>query len=179
MMIALFVAKLKLLYSAYSPFNSGHNIKVNNSDLITFYMITEGSKNSPQVTDFENFSTLAPFNDAILTRSTSKRLKTVDDTNEEIVVDNDSDDDVELKRHKIDSNVHQVNGSNVAKVGRLILSDDNLDAMTFVEDAVKNIGFKLDVEEVHPGVYYPLAQKLLFVVRIYSQLFLSKKFKYN
>ena len=51
-------------------------------------------------------------------------------------------------------------------MGRLILSDDNLDAMTFVDEAVKQVGFKLAIEEIHSGVFYPLAQKLIFSVKI-------------
>ena len=86
------------------------------------------------------------------------------DTSDEVIVVDDADDksNVEVKIEPIDGS-DSLN-SLPPSIGRLFLQDDNVDAMAFVDDAVKQLGFKTEMEEVQPGVYYPLAQKCLLVV---------------
>ena len=91
----------------------------------------------------------------------------VDDDEDEIIVD----DDLEPDRRRNDVQPSKVELPN-GKVGRLILSDDNLEAMSFVEEIVGQLGIRTQVEEVHPGVFYPLAQKLLLAVNYFSLHFL-------
>ena len=123
------------------------------------------SPSASSTADFSNLSTYTRFS---LTSqnsepqsnksSTSKldvsetELIDVDD-----IVDTTTVDEIRTKK------VEKV--SSTGSVGRLILSDDNLDAQAFVEHCVGQLGLKTEIEEVHPGVFYPLAQKLLLVVR--------------
>ena len=129
---------------------------------------TADSPSASSTADFSNLSTYTRFSlpsqnsepQSNKTSSTSKldvsetELIDVDD-----IVDTTTTVD-EIRTKKVEK------VSSTGSVGRLILSDDNLDAQAFVEHCVGQLGLKTEVEEVHPGVFYPLAQKLLLVVRI-------------
>ena len=94
------------------------------------------------------------------------------DTNKELrrtLEGNDADVGVEVKSEPMDCS-ESLNRLSPT-IGRIVLPDDNVGAMTFVDDAVKQLGFKTEMEEVQPGVFYPLAQKCLFVVKTLEKSF--------
>ena len=93
----------------------------------------------------------------------SSKIFDDDDDEDDIIVD---DDILEPDRRQHDVQQERVELPN-DKIGRLILSDDNLEAMSFVEEVVGQLGIRAQVEEVHPGVFYPLAQKLLLTVKYF------------
>jgi len=125
---------------------------------MTSDLILERNETTPSSSNLEAFSTFSPFS----VQMTSCHSL---DSTDEIVVDDDNDDVAEHKKCRDDATSSRQNeASNGKKISRLILSDDNLDALDFVDGAVKQLGVKTEVEEVHDGVFYPLAQKLIFVV---------------
>ena len=114
-------------------------------------------------TDFDGFSTFSPCR---VSFPTGSQL----DTSDEIIVDDDDADvGVEVKSEPMDCS-ESLNRLSPT-IGRIVLPDDNVGAMTFVDDAVKQLGFKTEMEEVQPGVFYPLAQKCLFVVKTLEKSF--------
>jgi hypothetical protein len=126
----------------------------------------DSSSTTDSTADFSHLSTYTRFSIASQSSElhSDKKLKVKLDTSETELID------VEMSDVSADEiRPKTVEKESTGSVGRLILSDDNLDAQAFVEHCVGQLGIRTEIEEVHPGVFYPLAQKLLLVVRSHPE----------